>query len=52
MEVSGQIHAPASLSAGIYYIGGWVGAKGWSGNYGGEKNLLSLPGIELQVSSP
>jgi len=27
MEVSGQLHAPAALTPGTHWIGGWVGPR-------------------------
>jgi hypothetical protein len=55
MEVSGQLHAPATLFLGkeppsTCWIG-WLGYQGRSRCYGGEKNLLHLLGIEPWSSS-
>jgi hypothetical protein len=42
MEVSGQLHAPAALTVGTYWIGGWVGP---GAGLALRKNL-TLSGIE------
>jgi hypothetical protein len=57
LEVSGQLHIPAALPPGekaldILWIGVCVGPKSRYGRCGGEKNLITLPGIELRSSSP
>jgi hypothetical protein len=54
MEVSGQLHAPASLSPGqslgINCIGGWWGPRSVV-KYGENKNLFPLRGIESRSFS-
>jgi len=46
MEVNGQLHAPATLSPGTYWVGGWVGPTDVLGLGGEEKNSQPPPGIE------
>jgi hypothetical protein len=50
MEVSDQIHAPATLAPGkepsVPLESGMGGPQGLSWLYGGEKNLLPLLGME------
>jgi hypothetical protein len=54
--VRGQLHAfavlPQAKKTGIQYIGSWVGLKAGSGRCEGEKNILSVQGIELQFHGP
>jgi hypothetical protein len=56
MELSGQLHTPATLPAGVmvpgtHWIGGWVGPRG--GLDAVEKRkLLKLSGFEPRPSSP
>jgi hypothetical protein len=55
MEVSDELHAPATLhtgkiALGAHWIGGWVGPTGGLDNMKKRKNLL-LPGIEPQPCS-
>jgi len=49
MEVSGQLHAPATLPSGkepgTHWMGGWVGPRA-SGHSGVEKNFWSLSGLK------
>jgi len=49
MEVSGQLHAPATLLPGkvhgINCIGGWVGTRSHSGRSGEEENAQPPPGM-------
>jgi len=45
MEISGQLHAPATLPSGrkasdIHRIGGWVVPKCQAQHFGGEKHFL------------
>jgi hypothetical protein len=56
MELNGKLHAPAALPPGkeppllLRYEVGWP--KSRSGRCGVEKNLLPLPGMKPQPSSP
>jgi hypothetical protein len=55
MEVSSQLHAlaPSPLGKELLVPIEWAGwAPSQSGCYGEEKNLMLLPGTELQSSSP
>jgi hypothetical protein len=46
--VSGQLHRPAALTLGTYFIGGWVDPKAGLHNIE-EKKLLILPRLELRL---
>jgi hypothetical protein len=55
MEVIGQLRAPAALfrrKASTQSIGDWVGPEDGMDDLEKETNILPLPGIEPQPSSP
>jgi hypothetical protein len=57
LDGDGQLHTPAALPPGqgapdTYWIGGLVGPRAGSGLCSEENNLLALPGVEPQPSSP
>jgi hypothetical protein len=56
MDESGQRQAPAVLTSeesSQYLLNRKIGgSQNRSGQYGGDNNLLSLPGIEQRPSSP
>jgi len=56
MQASGQLRAapalPAGKNRGIRRLRGWLGLSAGLGVMAKEKNLLSLPGFELQLVQP
>jgi hypothetical protein len=59
MEVSGQLHAPASLPLPTQGKSPWYpldrrlgGPQSWSGRVGEEKNSQLLPGLEPPIIQP
>jgi len=50
MEMSGQLHAPATLcpvrETPVSIVGGSLNPKSWSGHYGEKKTMIPL------ISSP
>jgi hypothetical protein len=53
MEVSGQLHAPAALSAGTHWIGDWVGSiTGPDAVVKTKKKYLSLHRNRTSVVQP
>jgi hypothetical protein len=52
LEVSGQLHAPASITSGeealgAHWIGGWVDPRAGL-DYMEKRTFLTLPGLELR----